>query len=57
MGAWEAYSPVLNEEHTAWEWVCLRDLLEKNKTKGKKLHPVVLLAVEEYGNFLSETLL
>jgi hypothetical protein len=35
----------------------LRDLLEKNKTKGKKLHPVVLLAVEEYGKFLSETLL
>ena len=57
MEAWEAYRPVLNEEHTAWEWVRLRDLLEKNKTKGKKLHPVVLLAVEEYGEFLSETLL
>ncbi len=57
MDGWEAFRPVLNEEHTAWEWVGLRDLLGKKKTKDKKLHPVVRIAMEEYGNFLSESLL
>ena len=60
MEGWETYSPVLNEEHTAWEWVGLRDLLAGNgwrKKKDKKLHPVVRIVMEEYGNFLSESLL
>ena len=59
MSGWEAYRPALNEEHTAWEWVGLRDLLAGNGwgKKKKKLHPVVRIVMEEYGDFLSESLL
>lgn len=57
----EAWEPVLNEEHTAWEWVALDALLSGKKGKGglggKKLHPVVKIAVDEYGLFLQESLL
>ena len=59
MPAWEEYTPVLNEEHTAWEWVGLEELLAGKGwgKKDRKLHPVVQIVLGEYGAFLKESLL